>query len=94
MKKSLIILSITVVTILAAMDAKDRMDELDRLAIKTPAQVEMNRDMLDASRQRTRNFTNQTQENATKRENTLYNKKIRKYNLDTNNPLEKQKNKR
>lgn len=94
MKKSLIILSITVVTILATMDAKDRMDELDRLVIKTPAQVEMNRDMLDASRQRTRNFTNQTQENATKRENTLYNKKIRKYNLDTNNPLEKQKNKR
>ncbi len=93
MKKSLIILSITVVTILAAMDAKDRMDELDRLAIKTPSQVEINQDMLDASRQRTRNYTNQTQENATKRENTLYNERIRKYNQDTNDPLEKQKNK-
>lgn len=93
MKNGLIFLSIFAVVMLAAFDAKDRMKELDSVAVKTPAQVEMNRDLLKPSRERTRNYTNQTDENATKRENSLYNDRVREYNLNTNDSIEKQKNK-
>lgn len=46
MKNILIFLSIITVVILAAIDAKDRMNELDNIAIKTPAQVEMNKSLI------------------------------------------------
>ena len=46
MKKFLIFLSIAVVVVLAGIDAKDRMNELEKIAIKTPAQVEMKNDMM------------------------------------------------
>ncbi len=93
MKNGLIFLSIFAVVLLAAFDAKDRMKELESVAVKTPAQVEMNRDLLKPSRERTRNYTNQTDENSTKRENSLYNDRVREYNLNTNDSTEKQKNK-
>lgn len=93
MKNGLIFLSILIVVILAAADIKERMQELDSVAVKTPAQVEMNRDLLKPSRERTRNFTNQSDENATKREKSLYNDRVREYNLNTNDSIEKQKNK-
>ena len=58
MKNSLIFLSIITVVILAAIDAKDRMNELDNIAIKTPAQVEMNKDLLKPTRDAGRNMLN------------------------------------
>lgn len=94
MKNSLIFLSILVVVILAALDVKERMAELDSIAVKTPSQVEINQDMLKPSRERTRNYTNQVDENATKREKTLFNDRIKEHNLNTNDSIEKQKNKR
>lgn len=93
MKNFLIFLSILVVVTLAGLDVKQRFEELDSVAVKTPAQVEINQDMLKPSRERTRNYTNQIDENATKRENTLFNDRVRKYNLNTNDSIEKQKNK-
>lgn len=94
MKNSLIFLSILVVVILAALDVKERMAELDSIAVKTPSQVEINQDTLKPSRERTRNYTNQVDENATKREKTLFNDRIKEHNLNTNDSIEKQKNKR
>lgn len=93
MKNFFIFLSILVVVALAGLDVKQRFEELDSVAVKSPAQVEINQDMLKPSRERTRNYTNQIDENATKRENTLFNDRVRKYNLNTNDPIEKQKNK-
>ncbi len=58
MKKFLIFLSIFTVIVLAGVDAKNRINELDNIAIKTPAQVEMNKDLLKPTRDAGRNMLN------------------------------------
>lgn len=93
MKNILIFLSIFVVVLFAVLDGRDIIQKSDSVAVKTPAQVEINQDMLKPSRERTRNYTNQVDENATKRENTLFNERVKQHNLNTNDSIEKQKNK-
>lgn len=58
MKKFLIFLSIFTVIVLAGVDAKNRINELDNIAIKTPAQVEMNNDLIKPTRDAGRNMLN------------------------------------
>ena len=89
MKRIFIFLAILVVSVIAISDMRARLKELDEIAVKSPAQVEINKDLLKPSRERTRNFTTQEAENDTKRQNTLYNDKVKEHNLNTNDSTEK-----
>ncbi len=83
MKKFLIFLSIAVVIMLAGIDAKDRMNELEKVAVKTPAQVEMNKDMLKPTR------NNNTQDIKKQPANTSFNERL-KEQQNNNLPQTKQ----
>ena len=77
MKNVLIFLSIFTVVMLAVIDAKERIKELDTIAGKTPAQVEMKDDILNPSRDKTKENVNldiQSQQNRNnfRRSNFLY----------------------
>lgn len=90
MKNSLIFLSVLVVTILAAIDIKDRISELDSIAVKTPAQVEMNKDMLKPTRDAGRNMLNPSVPTPRNQSN-LFNEHI-KQQQNNNLPQSKQNN--
>ncbi|MBE7709286.1 MAG: hypothetical protein E7Z93_02430 [Cyanobacteria bacterium SIG32] len=88
MKNVLIFLSIFTVVMLAVIDAKERIKELDTIAGKTPAQVEMKDDILNPSRDKTKENVNldiQSQQNR----NNLFNQKL-KEQQSNNLPQSKQ----
>ena len=88
MKNVLIFLSIFTVVMLAVIDAKERIKELDTIAGKTPAQVEMKDDILNHSRDKTKENVNldiQSQQNR----NNLFNQKL-KEQQSNNLPQSKQ----
>jgi len=88
MKNVLIFLSIFTVDMLAVIDAKERIKELDTIAGKTPAQVEMKDDILNPSRDKTKENVNldiQSQQNR----NNLFNQKL-KEQQSNNLPQSKQ----
>ena len=90
MKNLLIFLSILTVVLLAAIDAKDRLSELDTIAGKTPAQVEIQDDILKPSRDEAKEEVNNTYKIPRTQDN-LFNEKI-KEQQNNNLPQQKQPN--
>ena len=89
MKKFFIFLSIAVVTVLAGIDAKARMNELDRIAIKTPAQVEMKNDLI--KREPQQNETQRPRRNNIQTPDNSFNERLREQQ-NNNIPQTKQPN--
>ena len=89
MKKFLIFLAIGVVTVFATIDASQRMQELDRMAIKTPAQVEIKDDLI--KREPQQNETQRPRENNIQTPANSFNERLREQQ-NNNIPQTKQPN--
>ncbi len=89
MKKFLIFLSIGVVMVLATIDASQRMQELDKMAIKTPAQVEMKDDLI--KREPQQNETQRPIKNNIQTPDNSFNERLREQQ-NNNIPQTKQPN--
>ena len=89
MKKILIFLSLFTVFVFAVHDYNDYFKQLRKnVAVKTPAQVEMKKDILKQTREETKNILN-TVENP--QQNNLFNEKV-KDQQNNNIPQFKQRN--
>lgn len=79
MKKFFIFLSIFTVFFLAIIDATNRMNELDNIAIKTPAQVEIKKDLIKNTRESERPTVNKKEpENSV--QNSTFNERMQQQN--------------
>lgn len=90
MKNVLIFLSIFTVVMMAVIDAKERIKELDAIAGKTPAQVEMKKDILNSSRDSSKIQIENNIKTDTKQDNS-FNLKM-KEQQSNNLPQQKQPN--
>ena len=79
MKKFFIFLSIFTVFFFVIFDATNRMNELDNIAIKTPAQVEIKKDLIKNTRESERPPVNKKEpENSV--QNTTFNERMQQQN--------------
>ncbi len=91
MKNTFIFLSVITVFILAAVDMKERLKELDNIAIKTPAQVEVNQGILEQRKFQDRNSNQNDYSKQQQNPNNSFNN-ILKQQQNNNLPQTKQNN--
>ena len=91
MKNTFIFLSVITVFILAAVDMKERLKELDNIAIKTPAQVEVNQGILKQRKFQDRNSNQNDYSKQQQNPNNSFNN-ILKQQQNNNLPQTKQNN--